>query len=192
LNARPALALLLVLVLTACAAPVTPTALPTPRDGLGLVETPNPQSLAIAAKRGHLAPDFILHDETGKPVRLSDLRGAPVLLNFWATWCGPCKAEMPEFQQLSGDGTRPLVVVAVNANETPSLVNGFKREMGITFPTPIDRGSRVAQGYGIFGLPASFVLDAEGVIRDVRLGPYFDRQDIEASLAKGGFSGTEG
>ena len=127
----------------------------------------------VAAPRaGFLAPDFTLTTLTGETISLSDLRGRPVFINFWATWCPPCRAEMPDIQaayeRYAGQG---LVILGVNMAEPPGPVAAFVQEFGLTFPIPMDRDGRVATMYRIRAIPTSFFVDREGVIRSMFIGP---------------------
>jgi len=116
---------------------------------------------------GQRAPDFTVELLDGRTVALSDFRGRPVLLNFWATWCGPCREELPDFQavfDLQG-GPERFVVLAVNNMESRETVASYVREVGLTFPVALDPDGRVNFDlYGIQGYPTSLLLDANGVI----------------------------
>ncbi len=121
---------------------------------------------------GELAPDFLLETpETHELVRLSDLRGQPVLLNFWATWCGPCRTEMPDLQE--AHDTEDVVVFAVNSQEPDAAVTRFMEEFGLSFPAVIDRDGTVREHYGVIGLPATFFIDGDGVLRARNFGPVY-------------------
>ncbi len=127
-----------------------------------------------------LAPDFRLTDLDGNVVMLSDFRGKTVVLNFWATWCPPCREEMPEFQELwehRGSGAADdLVVLAVNflRDDTVGAATNFIAANEFTFPVVFDttRGD-VAARYGVRGLPATFFIDRNGIVRTTALGPVF-------------------
>jgi peroxiredoxin len=132
------------------------------------------------------APEFELRDLTGQPVRLRDFRGRVVLLNFWATWCVPCREEMPALDALARElGPRGLAVVGVNFKEPRPRVEAFVQELGLRFPMLLDGEGRVAQTYQVFALPATFVLDRRGTLVGTVLGirdwtgpdarAYFDR-----------------
>jgi cytochrome c biogenesis protein CcmG/thiol:disulfide interchange protein DsbE len=128
--------------------------------------------LETAPRKGFLAPDFTLSTLDGSSVRLSDLRGKPVLINFWASWCGPCRQEMPHLQAIyETHADQGLVVLGVDQLESPSAVAGFVEELGLTFPIPLDGDGKVAADYQARGLPTSFFVDASGVIRDAFTGP---------------------
>jgi peroxiredoxin len=114
------------------------------------------------------APDFELVTLDGTTARLSDLRGKVVLLNFWATWCPPCKAEMPDQEALYREygPSQDFLVVGINYEEDAPPVGAFIRERGLTFPVWLDRKGEVAAKLGVRGLPVSFIIDREGLIRD--------------------------
>ena len=133
-----------------------------------------------SADVGKQAPDFVLNVLDGEPVRLSDFRGKTVVLNFWASWCPPCRAEMPEFQALweqrGPDGPDDLVILAVDflPEDTVGAAGGFVEDFELTFPILFDTGDGdVAQRYGVRGLPATFFIDRDGVMRSQNLGPVF-------------------
>lgn len=122
-------------------------------------------------KKGHLAPDFRLPTLEGEERSLSDLRGQVVLLNFWATWCGPCRLEMPVIQasyvEHKDEG---FVVAAINLGEQAETVAHFVRQYKLDFPILLDRNIAIGQRYGVFSIPMSFFLDRQGVIHEVRIG----------------------
>ncbi len=109
------------------------------------------------------APEFDLQGPTGEPQRLIDHRGKPVILNFWATWCPPCRAEMPSMQRahetLAEEG---ISVIAVNVGEDAETIARFLSETDVDFPIPMDIDSEVVQSYPVKGLPTTFVIDPEG------------------------------
>ena len=119
------------------------------------------------------APDFSLQDMDGEDYRLSDFRGKVVLLNFWATWCPPCRREMPSMQRLYLKyRARGLAVVAVNQWEDPDLVFEFAGRLSLepTFPILFDRESRIAEQFDVKGLPTTYLLDRDGSIRFRAIG----------------------
>lgn len=131
-------------------------------------------------------PDFTLSDMDGEPHSLSDYRGKVVMLNFWATWCPPCKREMPSMERLySKLKDRGFEVVAVNQFEDPDLVFEFTGRLSLppTFPILFDRDSRVAEIFKVRGLPTTYLLDKEGNIRYRAIGGReFDHAEIEALI----------
>lgn len=110
-----------------------------------------------------LAPDFALQDPEGHTQRLADYRGKPVILHFWATWCPPCREEMPSMQRaheaLKADG---IAVIAVNVGEDLETIDQFLEDEPVDFALPMDTDSKVAPRYPMRGLPATFVIDPQG------------------------------
>lgn len=149
---------------------------------------PSPEGGAItlnaAPVPGHPAPDFTLETLDGGSLSLSDFRGKPVLVNFWATWCGPCRAEFPDFQEASVDNADNLVIIGINNTATDQLseVPKFVEEMGVTFPIVLDKTGDVARAYQIFGLPTSVFINSEGEVVEVFTGP-IDKAYIESKLS---------
>lgn len=122
---------------------------------------------------GDLAPDFTLQTLDGDTITLSDLRGRPVLINMWASWCGPCKYEMPLLELVYGEfKNQGLVVLAVNLTKQDRLatVITFVEELGLTFPILLDQEGKTTDDYQLRGLPSSFFIDREGVIQSVVIG----------------------
>ena len=113
-----------------------------------------------------LAPDFRVLDQAGNYVALSDLRGMPVVLNFWASWCGPCKMEMPEFQKVWQELGTQVQFMMVNltdgTGETVEGVTQFIGEQGYSFPVYFDTLSEGAMAYGVSSIPATYFIDGEG------------------------------
>ncbi|MFN8378721.1 MAG: cytochrome c biogenesis protein CcdA [Anaerolineae bacterium] len=119
---------------------------------------------------GNLAPDFALPGDDGQTYRLSDFRGRPVLLNFWATWCGPCRVEMPAFQQVHETGS-DLAILAVDYGQTAEDVAGYREEMGVTFPLLVDETMEVGDTYGVAQIPSTFLIGPDGRVVTVHYGP---------------------
>ena len=134
---------------------------------------------------GKLAPDFELSSLDGKVVSLSDFRGKPVFLNFWATWCGPCRFEMPFIQKMyEGLSNEGLVVLAVNVQENPATVKEFVESFGLTFPVLLDTNSEVRLAYNIRGIPTTFFIDKNGIIQDIKIGAFASEVEIASRLNK--------
>lgn len=137
-----------------------------------------------AAGVGRPAPDFSLRDIDGNTVRLRHLRGQVVFLNFWATWCPPCREEMPEIeiihQRYKDAG---VVVIGVDLDETVAEVREYTEAGGFTWTFVIDTTGEVARDYRVDVIPTSFFIDGEGTIRSIAIGAMSEQQ-IEEKLAK--------
>lgn len=139
-------------------------------------------SSARAVVPGTPAPDFTLQALDGSTVRLSDLRGRPVLLNFWASWCPPCREEMPYLQEVQNAyADAGLVVVAINLDESVATIQSFLGRNNLRLPVLLDRDLRVTQRYGIIPLPTSFFIDRQGVVRSKVEGG-MDRNRVHAEV----------
>ena len=112
------------------------------------------------------APDFTAYDAAGNPVKLSDFRGKPVVLNFWASWCSPCKAEMPDFQkeyEAQGEAVQFLIINLTDGKqETVATASAYVAQQGYTFPVFFDTTSEAARLYGIYSIPTTYFIDATG------------------------------
>jgi peroxiredoxin len=146
-----ALAAALLLALASCgqAEPAAPQTLPGAPGGL---------------KAGQQAPDFTLELHGGGEVTLSALRGKPVVLNFYTTWCRPCQAEMPDFQAISEEYGGRISVLGISSGESRDVVDAFLARAGYSYPMAYDPGGAVSAIYGIQFIPQTWVLDADGVI----------------------------
>ncbi|MGM8363895.1 redoxin domain-containing protein [Virgibacillus sp. W0181] len=129
------------------------------------------ENVDVGLEQGNLAPDFELTTLDGETVKLSDFRGERVMLNFWATWCPPCRAEMPDMQKFHEN--TDVEILAVNLLETESGVDKvpeFIEEFGVTFRILLDEDSSVANRYEIQPIPTTFMIDSEGKIQNTTLG----------------------
>lgn len=145
-----------------------------------------PDGLKQGTRIGNVAHNFRLETPQGEAIALSDLRGKPVLLNFWATWCGPCQLEMPELQELHERAGDKIQIVAVDLDETRDDITEYFTDLGLTFTVVIDKGQDVANKYALFGLPSSFILDEDGVVATIKVGPFVNQDDIDKNLQKVG------
>lgn len=155
-------------------------------------------SLALACPRsasaqrvrvGSPAPDFTLPSLDGSTVHLADYRGHPVIINFWATWCPPCQAEMPSLAAAEREHrSSGLVVLAVNGDrENAETISRFTAKMALGFPLLLDARSRVNSAYAVLQLPVTVFVDSTGVVRSIVAGPIqpaqFDR-DLRTILSE--------
>lgn len=131
--------------------------------------------LKIGLEKGNLAPDFELQTLAGETYKLSDLRGKKVIVNFWATWCPPCRLEMPEMEEFYSkykiEGIEILAINLTQEEKNRADVQEFIKEFGITFPVPMDEKGEIGRLYYISSIPTSFVIDTQGVIREKIVGP---------------------
>ncbi|HDR7793486.1 TPA: redoxin domain-containing protein [Bacillus luti] len=137
---------------------------------------------------GKVAPDFELTKLDGTNVKLSDLKGKKVILNFWATWCGPCQQEMPDMEAFYKEHKENVEILAINY--TPSekgggeeKVSNFAKEKGITFPILLDKNIDVTTAYKVITIPTSYFIDTKGVIQDKFIGP-MTQKEMEKRVAK--------
>jgi len=136
-----------------------------------------PQTLGAAPVSGAPAPDFSLQDTKGNTVSLADGKGHPVLINFWATWCLPCRAEMPAIEQrFQAHKDAGLLVYAVDFDEPQDMVEDFTKAFGLSFHVLLDPGATVNDLYKVVGYPSSFFVDRDGVIRVVHIGAMTEGQ----------------
>jgi len=139
---------------------------------------------AMPPKVGNRVTDFTLKDLQGNLVTLSDFAGQPVLINFWATWCGPCEAEMPDINEAYlNHRDQGLVVLAVNLEEHPDTVKSFVDYYQLDFLILLDRKEDVGFQYGARALPTTYFIDPDGIITYVFYGQ-MDEQDIALGLSK--------
>jgi thiol-disulfide isomerase/thioredoxin len=134
---------------------------------------------------GKRAPDFELDTLDGQTIVLSQLKGRLVLVNFWATWCGPCRHEMPFLQQLYEDWPgEELVLLTVNVGENSSQVAQFLQSEGFSFTVLLDGEATVAQRYSVTGIPTTFFIDKESLIQKIKVGTFQSQAEIETILSK--------
>ena len=136
-----------------------------------------------APERGLPIGDFELTRLDGEKVRLSDFRGMPVVINFWASWCEPCKKEMPVFQAVFSERPEEFVILAVNPEEDRETAEDFAESVGLTFPILLDENKEMQKQLMVRGLPTTFFVDAEGVLRAQHVGE-LNRQLFTDYLAK--------
>jgi len=153
---------------------LAPTAHPGPTQGT-----------QEGTQAGNLAPDFQLDNLDGETVSLSDLRGKPVMLNFWATWCHPCVSEMPYIQEVYEQwSVKGLVVLAINMGGVSSEVKEFLESHNLSLPVLLDSKQKVAQRYNIRYVPTTFFIDESGIIQATKIGAFPNKDTIESELNK--------
>ena len=148
------------------AAPVAQAAAPAPAIP---VENLPPS----APKVGFLAPDFTLQTMDGQSVSLADLRGRPVLINYWTSWCIPCKEELPALERIYRDyQDRGLVILSINAIDQDTFADAQQsiQQYGMSYPVLLDQGEIVWKAYEVMFFPTSFLVDSNGIIREIILG----------------------
>lgn len=150
-------------------------------DGYGIIPLPdglNPTDQAPASEEGRAAPDFVLPSVGGAELRLSEYRGKWVLLNFWASWCGPCRQETPDLQRLQERRPDTVVVLGVNQQESLDTASAFAEQYDLMYPLVLDRSGEVSAAYRVSrSLPVSMLVDPAGVIRQLHIGR-IDEQDL--------------
>jgi cytochrome c biogenesis protein CcmG/thiol:disulfide interchange protein DsbE len=143
-------------------------------------------ALSTAAPGGRIgtaAPDFSLVDLDGNAVRLSDLRGSPVLVNFWASWCAPCVEEFPLLRDAATEHAADgLVVVGIVYQDRSEAARAFMARLDATWPAAMDPGGIVAEHYGIYGPPETFFIDRDGIITARQIGG-LTATDLDRKLA---------
>ena len=141
--------------------------------------------LEVGPQVGKLAPVFKFTNPDGEAISLSDLNGHYVVLNFWATWCGPCKFEMPLLQELARDeekASEGLMLLTINSGESADAVSQFMYEHGYSFPVLLDTQRSIARAYNVRAIPTTFFLDKDGIIRDIKVGAFTTEAELDAIL----------
>ncbi|ACL70569.1 TlpA family protein disulfide reductase [Halothermothrix orenii] len=128
---------------------------------------------------GLLAPDFTLTKLSGEEVSLSDFRGKKVFLNFWASWCPPCQAEMPYIQKLYTEHGDDVAILGVDIGEDKGTVAEFMLVNGYTFPVALDKKREVAAKYLVRGIPTTYIIDEDGIVTHRHVGPLYYEQMTE-------------
>lgn len=119
---------------------------------------------------GYTAPNFTLETLDGDSFTLSEMRGQPVVLNFWATWCPPCRAEIPYFQAASRKYNGQVAIVGIDDGEPADTVAPFVAELGMSYPVALDLHSEISKQYRVNSLPSTFFVDRNGTIRHIQIG----------------------
>ncbi|CAB1129153.1 Thiol-disulfide isomerase or thioredoxin [Candidatus Hydrogenisulfobacillus filiaventi] len=128
---------------------------------------------------GQPAPPFTLPATNGQPVSLASLRGQPVWLNFWATWCPPCRAEIPDLEQVARRYQGRFRLIGINLEENPATVRSFMAAHGMNYPVLLDSTGEVAANYGVTAIPTSVFISPQGRILAVRVGGFFSTAQMQ-------------
>ncbi len=137
---------------------------------LGLCWLVGQASTALADDRIP-APDFVLKSASGENLRLSEYRGQVVLLNFWATWCGPCRQEMPPLNTLHERYQRlGFVVLGVSIDDDPAVAVRMADQLGVSYPVLFDADKEISRRYEVVGMPSTYLIDRDGNVRHVHIG----------------------
>ena len=139
-------------------------------------------TLPVAPKVDALAPGFTLLTLDGEAVKLDRLRGQPVLLTFWTTWCWACRQQMPYLQAAFEEKGQEVKFIAINIGESSDTVRQFVEDEGLGFTVALDRNWAVASAYNIRFMPTTFLVDERGVIRHIRLGAFMSKDELMAML----------
>ncbi|MFP3897081.1 MAG: redoxin domain-containing protein [Anaerolineales bacterium] len=163
------------ILLAACAPEAASTPSPTPvstqEEKPSITPTKQASTNPKSPEAGNPAFDFTLQSLGGEEVSLSDFRGQVVMLNFWASWCGPCRIEIPHMIELYNEKRdQGFEIVAVNLREDADRVEDFSQELGMAFPILLDKNGQIGAAYHVRGIPTSIFIDEEGVIRHVHMG----------------------
>ena len=139
-------------------------------------------------KLGTAAIDFNFQDLKGQTWSLDKVRGKVLLLRFWADWCPYCRYEMPVidkyYRKLNKDG---FLVLAVNVKQSAEVALAFTAQLNITFPVPLDTDGKMAKRYGVYAIPTNFLIDRQGVIREILIGEVFKEEKVLRDLLKNYF-----
>jgi peroxiredoxin len=127
--------------------------------------------LAAAVDTNSPAPDFTLNAQSGKPVELTQFKGQVVMLNFWASWCGPCRQEMPLLDSIYKKyGKLGFTMIGVNVEPDSKAANDWLKQTPVTFPILYDTDSKVSKLYGVSGMPSTVIVDRKGTVRMIHHG----------------------
>ena len=187
-----------ILVLAGCSSPsstaVNPGLNPPATVIVPTSKIPSPAEATPAVKEtvtvktgnqvGQMAPNFMFNDN-GQTVSLTDFRGQEVMVNFWATWCGPCKVEMPLIQALADNKERAasgLVLLTVNYGESVEAVNSFMQRNGYRFKVLCDSSGIMAQSYSIRYVPTTLFIGRDGMIQHIQIGAFTEQKQIDQIL----------
>jgi len=146
------------------------------------------EKISLPKLLGATAIDFSFHDLEGQAWSLDKVRGKIVLLRFWADWCPYCRYEMPiidkYYRRLNKEG---FLVLAVNVKQSAEVALAFTAQLDVTFPVLLDPKGEMAQRYGVYAIPTNFLIDRQGVIREILIGEVFRKEEVLRELLQGYF-----
>jgi peroxiredoxin len=157
---------------------ITPSVTPT-------VNTEKNPSVEIGPQVGKLAPDFTYRNPAGNRISISSLRGSWIILNFWATWCGPCKYEMPLLQALANDkekAEKGLTLLTISSGETAETVQDFLKKTGYSFPVLLDSQYQITYAYYVRAYPTTFFIGQDGIIKLIKVGAFMKDSELAQSV----------
>jgi peroxiredoxin len=138
-----------------------------------------------SVQKGDRAPDFVLKDLNGKEHKLSDYKGKGVFLNFWGSWCEPCKKEMPAIEKVGKEfKSKGVKILAVNVGEPDLIVKKFAEQYRLTFPIMIDNNKEVLRAYGVDPLPTTFLIDSKGRVKEVIIGGLQNERQVREKFSE--------
>ncbi len=144
---------------------------------------PVSEAAQVSGRRSSASPDFTLPALDGSTFKLSGQRGKLVVVNFWATWCGPCRAEMPALEAFHRSHPDDVVIVGVDVSEQKDIVAQFVRDVGVTYPIALDTSGQVSELYRVSGLPTTYFIGPDGSVRDMVIGGPLTKAAIESKVA---------
>jgi peroxiredoxin len=154
-----------------------------PASALSPAVRPDFAPANVGTRIGLTAPDFTLPTTGEKEFKLSDYRGRKVILNFWATWCGPCRFEVPALKALQDkykDGS--IAIVAVNSLDNADSAKSYAEANGLNFVIPVDPRGDVTTLYNIRGMPTTLFINDKGIITSIKIGPFISMEEIEERM----------
>jgi len=175
-------AVILILIVTAAVVESSSRSAGTAANEAGNQTT---AGLKTGNKIGELAPDFTLTTIDGKTMNLYDYRGKNIILNFWATWCGPCTYEVPFLRQIDETWAKAgVAIIAVNTQDNVENAAIYAKRHNLNFVIPVDPRGGVATMFNVHGLPTTFFIDSDGVIKSVKVGPFINTGEIEERMSQ--------
>ena len=141
-------------------------------------------NIIVGNKIGMTAPEFTLKTIDGREINLSDYRGKNVLLNFWATWCGPCRFEISTMEALQEAwADKDVVVLGVNVQDGFDNASNYAKANNLKFTIPVDVPGDTIRVYGVHGIPTTFFINREGIITNIKVGPFISQDEAEEMMA---------